>query len=69
MKIYIQDKVNRNDSRDNFLEMQSWAQDNCKSFVYMNILHTTDLSHHHDYVGEFKFTDERDATLFVLRWT
>lgn len=68
MKIYIWDKIEWEEPRDYFLEMQYWAQNNCKSFVYMNIIDTSDVSSH-DYVGEFKFTDERDATLFSLRWS
>lgn len=67
MKVYVWDKVDWVDPSDNFHEIQCWAQDNCKSFVYMNVVDVSDVSSS-DYVGEFEFTDERDATMFTLRW-
>lgn len=67
MKVYVWDKVDWVDPSDQFYEIQCWAQDNCKSFVYMNVIDVSDVSSS-DYVGEFEFTDERDATMFTLRW-
>lgn len=68
MNVYIWDKTDWKDPRENFLKMMSWAQDNCKSFVSVDIVDVSDLSNH-DYVGDFKFTDERDAILFSLKWS
>ena len=69
IKVHVGDRIEWSDSRDEFLEIQQWAQDHCKSFVEMNLTDVSDLSMYHDIVGEFTFTDERDVTMFKIRWS
>lgn len=69
IKVCIGDKIEWKDSRDEFSEMQYWAQEHCKSFVAMVLTDISDVSIYHDYVAEFRFTDEQDVTLFTMRWS
>lgn len=68
MKVYVWDKDDWNDPASEFDKIHRWAQFNCKSFVNMKVIDVTDVSSY-DYVGEFEFTDDRDATMFTLRWS
>ncbi len=68
IKVCVGDREEWVDARDEFVDMQYWAYKHCKSFVAMNIQDVSDVSMRYDYVAEFSFTDDRDATLFSLRW-
>lgn len=69
LKVLIGDKIEWSQSRDEFLEIQSWAKRNCKSFKSMRIMDVSDVSARYDLVAEFQFTDDRDVTMFTLRWS
>ena len=69
IQVLIGDKIEWSESRDEFLEIQSWAKRNCKSFRSMRVMDVSDVSARYDFVAEFQFTEERDATLFTLRWS
>ena len=68
IKVHIGDKIEWKDSRDEFSEMQYWAQEHCKSFIAMVLTDVSDVSLYYDTVAEFRFNNEQDATIFTLRW-
>jgi len=45
-----------------------WAQENCLSFVDHQIMDVSDFSLTHDVLAQYQFEDEKDATIFLLRW-
>jgi hypothetical protein len=65
ISVYISDQL----VGPGFSEMKQWAEEHCKSFSTMNIVDVSDVSLYYDYVAEFTFTDERDETLFTMRWS
>lgn len=52
-----------------FMEAAAWASGHCPSFTDFDIIDVADLSPIVDQIAEYKFTEERDATLFSLRWS
>lgn len=69
IKVCIGSDENWDDARDEFSDMQYWAQKNCKSFVAMRLEDVSDISIRYDLVAEFSFRDDRDATLFRIKWS
>jgi len=50
-------------------EASRWAEENCPNFLSSSHLDLSDVNHSKgDYMIEFKFSDEKDAVLFVMRW-
>lgn len=45
-----------------------WAQANCQSFVDHETFDVSDVSLTHDVLAQYQFKDEKDATMFLLRW-
>jgi hypothetical protein len=68
IKICIGDRLEWKDAQDEFNDIQYWTYKHCKSFVEMKIRDVSDVSILYDYVAEFSFTEERDATLFRLKY-
>jgi hypothetical protein len=52
-----------------FMEAAAWAARHCASYINYEIVDVADLSPIVDQIAEYKFTDERDATLFSLKWS
>ena len=52
-----------------FMDAAVWASNHCSSFISFDIIDVADLSPICDQIAEYNFTDERDATLFSLRWS
>lgn len=46
-----------------------WAQENCQSFVDHEIVDVSDFSLTHDVLAQYQFKEEKDATMFLLRWS
>lgn len=46
-----------------------WATKHCASYVKFDIQDVSDVSLIWDQVAEYVFTDQRDVTLFKLRWS
>lgn len=69
IKICIGDQEDWEDARDKFNDIRYWAYTHCKSFVAMTLHDVSDVSLYYEYVAEFSFTDDRDATLFRIKWT
>lgn len=48
--------------------IKKWAQENCKSFVFMHEQDVSDASLYWDYIYAFYFHEEKDANWFQLKW-
>lgn len=51
-----------------FIRAESWARNHCASFVQAIHNDMSDVSLVMDTLVVFEFTDEKDATLFHLKW-
>lgn len=60
MKVYLnyQDLL-YGDAQLKFFKAAKWASEHCNSYYGLDIF---------DVVAEYRFYDEKDATLFALRW-
>jgi hypothetical protein len=48
--------------------IKNWAQANCKTFFWYDVTDVSDASYTMDEIHCYYFIDERDVTLFTLRW-
>lgn len=69
INVCIGDRIEWRDAHEEFSEIRNWAKKNCKSFTEMKITDVSDVSMLYDYVAQYSFNDDRDATLFRLRWS
>ena len=51
-----------------FMEAADWARQSCPSFIDYDVIDTSDVSPIFDQIAEYKFTDEKEAFLFELKW-
>ena len=51
-----------------WLDIDSWARNNCASYVGYDVQDVSDVSLQWDEVGEYRFFDEKDTVLFKLKW-
>lgn len=49
-------------------DARKWVKDNCPSYITLNVKTTPDWIDNTEMYITFYFSDERDATLFALRW-
>lgn len=49
-------------------DIDSWARNNCASYVGYDVQDVSDVSVQWDEVGEYRFFDEKDTVLFKLKW-
>lgn len=57
-----------NVASDHFKSAADWAAANCKSFDGWQVVDVSDVSYAWDLIAEYNFTDEKDATMFMLKW-
>lgn len=50
-------------------EIRNWARDHCKTFFWYDVTDISDVSYTADEIHCYYFIDERDVTLFTLRWS
>ena len=48
--------------------MKKWCRENDLSLLWSEMLDTSDASYVHDYIAAFWFIEERDATMFTLKF-
>jgi hypothetical protein len=48
--------------------MKKWARTHCQSFVWAELVDTSDVDYNYDSVSAFYFTSEADKILFALKW-
>ena len=70
IEIYINDDKSGgyNNNHNFFKQRGEWAQQHCKSFCGYNVQDVSDVSYLWDEVAVYMFTDEKDATMFRLKW-
>jgi hypothetical protein len=49
-------------------KMKRWAREHCKSYVWAELVDTTDVSYDYDSVCAFYFGDEQDHLMFTLKY-
>jgi len=49
-------------------QIRDWCYQNCESFVWSELVDTSDVSYNYDSVAAFYFTSHEDANWFRLRW-
>ncbi len=71
IEVYLTDEKfsNYDQARLHFIDASIWAVKHCKSFAGFQMQEVADVSSTWDQVAEYRFTDERDVTLFKLAWT
>jgi len=62
------EQMDYDEAYSHFRSAGVWARKNCKSFIDHEILDVSDFSPTHDVLAQYKFKDEKDATMFFLRW-
>jgi hypothetical protein len=62
------EKMTYDEAYQYFESAGEWARKNCQSFVDHEILDVADFSLTHDVLAQYQFKDEKDATIFLLRW-
>jgi hypothetical protein len=63
------DKSGGYDNNHNFFnERDKWASENCLSYTGMHIQDVSDVSYLWDEIAAYYFDDQKDQTLFILRW-
>jgi len=48
--------------------MKKWARAHCQSFVWAELVDTSDVSYNYDSVSAFYFIEEADKIMFALKW-
>ena len=49
-------------------QMKRWCRENDTSYVWCELVDTSDTSYEHDYIAAFYFIDAKDATMFTLKF-
>ena len=57
------------DPNASYLELCLWAKKHCVSYYHSYYNDVSDISYNFDMIYEFCFRDEKDATMFYLRWS
>jgi hypothetical protein len=50
-------------------KMKRWARDHCKSYVWSELVDTSDVSYAYDSICAFYFGDEQDKLMFALKYS
>lgn len=66
IQVYISDPKERHGV--NGRNIKNWARANCKSFFWYDVTDVSDTSYTTDEIHVYFFIDEKDVTLFQLRW-
>lgn len=70
-RVYVNDSKNTyqyDRTEQYWRDIDSWAMQNCASYVGYHVQDVSDVSLQWDEVGEYRFFDEKDAMLFELKW-
>jgi hypothetical protein len=52
-----------------FLEADSWAKDNCSTYIDFTVTDVSDVSYDCDQIARYRFERDEDATMFILMWS
>jgi hypothetical protein len=74
-RVYLKDtdanfrKLSYNEAHAALVAAGQWAEANCTSYVTYGVVDVSDVSSAAcDWMGEYTFSDEKDATWFKLKW-
>lgn len=62
------DGMSYEQAEQHFVELDSWARENCASYVGHHVQDVTDFSPVNDLIAQFGFNTESDVAWFRLRW-
>ena len=62
-------KITLHDPDASYLDLVVWAKRRCQSYHRSNHTDVSDISMTVDVIYEFWFSDQKDATMFYLRWS
>jgi hypothetical protein len=69
IKVYLDDRnLSYNFAEQHFSDADLWAREYCASYQGHNVQDVSDFSYQHDFIALYLFKEERDATMFMLRW-
>lgn len=69
IEVYLNDaRMDWDESEVYFHNADAWAREHCRSYQGHNVQDVSDVSYVYDNIGLYLFNDERDATMFTLRW-
>jgi len=63
IEVYLTDK-----NYSNFAEISQWAQENCTSYMGVDVQDISDFSYVSDEIAIYKFDNSADAAMFTLKW-
>jgi hypothetical protein len=49
-------------------QMKKWARTHCQSFVWAELVDTSDVDYNYDSISAFYFSKEADKIMFALKW-
>jgi hypothetical protein len=61
-------RVFLSDPEEPMWRMKKWAREHCQSFVWAELVDTSDVSYQYDSVSAFYFSQEADKLMFALKW-
>jgi hypothetical protein len=56
------------DSEEPIWRIKKWAQAHCQSFIWAELVDTSDSDYNYDSVSAFYFSKEADKIMFALKW-
>jgi hypothetical protein len=56
------------DHQEPLWKMKRWAKTHCQSFVWVELIDTTDVSYTYDSITAFYFGNEQDQLMFMLKY-
>jgi hypothetical protein len=69
IEIYLNDsKMTWEEGEQYFYEADCWASEFCQSYRGHSVQDVTDVSYIYDNIALYLFEDEKDATMFRLKW-
>jgi hypothetical protein len=56
------------DTEEPMWRIKKWAQTHCQSFVWSELVDTSDVGYNYDSISAFYFSEEADKIMFALKW-
>jgi hypothetical protein len=56
------------DSEEPLWRIKKWALEHCQSFIWAELVDTSDGDYNYDSVAAFYFSEEADKIMFALKW-
>ena len=56
------------DSEEPIWRIKKWALEHCQSFIWAELVDTSDGDYNYNSVSAFYFSEEADKIMFALKW-